>query len=122
MYTAVPGGAAFPQIPVSLSTETAAFAQISETGDAQYPCGDASLRVRRSQSVLPELSSLRLSLGSWSICVLCVLFPTFSGRVCCNGFSEGQRGYGFLDLVGGGLRGTSEGCEVFSRAVVYEEG
>ena len=42
-YTAVPGGAAFPQIPVSLSTETAAFAQISETGDVQYPCGDASL-------------------------------------------------------------------------------
>ena len=39
-----PVRAAFPQIPVSLSTETAAFAQISETGDAQYPCGDASLR------------------------------------------------------------------------------
>jgi len=43
-YTAVPSGAALPQIPVSLSTETAAFAQISETGDAQYPYGDASLR------------------------------------------------------------------------------
>jgi len=100
-YTAVPSGAAFPQIPVSLSTETAAFAQISETGDAQYPCGDASLRcVDLSEVCLFYRSCQAYGYASFiGFMISMCSFRAFSlsgfqrvGQVYCSGFN-GEYGF-----------------------------
>ena len=85
---------------------------------------------------------MRLSLVPWShVFFACFSYQVFSSflvspaRFTAAVFMRatgvrgvkvgGQRGYGFLDLVDGGLRGTGQGvrcvgCEVLSRAVVYE--
>ena len=128
-YTAVPGRAAFPQIPVSLSTETAAFAQISETGDAQYPVGMRACVCVDLSEVCPFYRSCQAygyaSFIGFMVYVFfaCfflkvfsefVLFPTAgcSRRVLMRATGIWVFGFGWSGF---------EGCEVLSRAVVYEE-
>ena len=68
---------------------------------------------------------MRLLLLSWSICVLCVLFPyaswySFLLQVYCSGFNGiWVFGFGWWEFE----RNEGRGCvgwEVLSRAVVYE--
>ena len=68
--------------------------------------------------MLPELSSLQLCVFHW-FHGLYVFFPTvgFSRRICC-----GFNGNGVWVWIWLGFEGRCVGCEVLSRAVVYEEG